>query len=166
MAMFQLLQVVSVTLVAVGMTFALAHAAELPGKMRLSKETYLAVQPMYYPGFTIGAGFGEFGAMIAVLILLVLTPRGSEAFWWTLGAFLSLVTMHLIYWVVTHPVNSVWLKGKQMKGFGSTFFSIGVNKDKQEPDWTKLRDTWEYSHVARAVFALLSLVLLTIAVTV
>ena len=32
-------------------------------------------------------------------------------------------------------------------------------------DWSKLRDTWEYSHVARAVFAMLSLLCLSIAVT-
>ena len=34
------------------MALALAHALERPGKMRLSKE--LAIQPIYYPGFTFG----------------------------------------------------------------------------------------------------------------
>lgn len=29
---------------------ALAHAMEYPGKMRLSRDAYLTVQPIYYPG--------------------------------------------------------------------------------------------------------------------
>jgi hypothetical protein len=93
--MFQVLQVVAVILVAVALTFALAHAAELPGKMRLSKEAYLAVQPIYYPGFTIGGLVGEFGGMIAVLALLLFTSSRSAAFWLTAAALASLVTMHL-----------------------------------------------------------------------
>jgi hypothetical protein len=52
--MFLTLQVVTVFLVAVAMSLALAHALELPGKMRLDKETYMAVQTIYYPGFTFG----------------------------------------------------------------------------------------------------------------
>jgi len=48
--------VVTVFLVAVAMALALSHALELPGKMRLDKQTYLAMQPIYYPGFTIGGG--------------------------------------------------------------------------------------------------------------
>ncbi|MBB4274373.1 hypothetical protein [Rhizobium mongolense] len=50
--MFQALEILTVLIVAVAMALALAHALELPGKMRLSKEQYLAVQPIYYPGFT------------------------------------------------------------------------------------------------------------------
>jgi hypothetical protein len=49
-----LLQVVTVLLVAVAMSLTLAHALELPGKMRLDEQTYRAVQTIYYPGFTFG----------------------------------------------------------------------------------------------------------------
>jgi hypothetical protein len=56
--MFLMPQVVTVFLVPVTMSLALAHALELPGKMRLNKETYIAVQTIYYPGFTYG-GFGD-----------------------------------------------------------------------------------------------------------
>lgn len=48
--MFSVLQVVTVILVAVAMALALAHALELPGKMRIDKETYYAMQAIYYPG--------------------------------------------------------------------------------------------------------------------
>jgi len=42
--MLLVLQVVTVFLASVAMSLALAHVLELPGKMRLNKETYIAVQ--------------------------------------------------------------------------------------------------------------------------
>jgi len=164
--MFQLLQVMTAILVSVAMALALAHALELPGKMRLSKEAYLAVQPIYYPGFTMGGGIGEGGGIIALLALLVLTPYASTRFWWTLAAFVLLLTMHLIYWVVTHPVNNFWIKDIEMTGLGAAFFSLLVPSAAEAgAEWSKLRDMWEYSHVARAVLAMLSLISLMIATT-
>src|SRR5262245_15021630 len=100
--MFLLLQVTTVSLVSVAMALALAHALELPGKRRLDKNAYLAAQPIYYPGFTIGGGIGEGGGMAATLALLLLTPSHSHAFPWTVMAFVALVAMHLAYWIFTH----------------------------------------------------------------
>ena len=57
--MFKVLQVASIVLAAIGMGLSLAHALEYPGKRRLDRDTYLAVQAIYYPGFTIGGVFGE-----------------------------------------------------------------------------------------------------------
>jgi hypothetical protein len=79
-----MLHVLAITLVALAMAPAVAHALELPGKVRLPKEAYVTVQQIYYPGFTI-AGVGEFAAFIAVALLLWSTPRGSLAFWLALG---------------------------------------------------------------------------------
>ncbi len=76
--MFLTLQVVTVILVSVAMSLALAHALEPPGKMRLDRETYCAMQPIYYPGFTIGGGIGEAGGTISIIILLFLTPFGAR----------------------------------------------------------------------------------------
>jgi hypothetical protein len=163
--MFPILQVISVLLVAVAMAFALAHAAELPGKMRLSKETYLAVQPIYYPGFTLGGLIGDFGGTVALIVLLVLTPSQSAAFWWTAAALACLVTMNLIYWLWTHPVNNFWVKDAKLTGIGAAFFSVGASQSGTPPDWTQLRNVWEYSHVARAIVAVLGLVLLSIGMT-
>jgi hypothetical protein len=164
--MFQLLQVMTAILVSVAMALALAHALEFPGKIRLSKEAYLAVQPIYYPGFTMGGGIGEGGGMIALLALLAFTPYASTRFWWTLAAFVLLLTMHLIYWVVTHPVNNFWIKDIELTGLGVTFFSLfAPSAAEARAEWSKLRDMWEYSHVARAVLAMLSLISLMIATT-
>lgn len=167
--MFSILQVLTVILVAVAMALALAHTLELPGKMRLDKETYYAMQPIYYPGFTIG-GISEPISILSAIVLLFLTPSGSADFWLTLVALLGLVGMQAVYWLFTHPVNKFWLEGENLDRFSSGFFSFGANKSRSEnetrlPNWTELRDRWEYSHVARAGFALLSLIALVIAIS-
>jgi hypothetical protein len=166
--MFFALQIVTVLLVAVTMALALAHALEFPGKLRLDRETYLAVQTIYYPGFTVG-GIAEGLGMVAMLILLLLTPPGTTAFWWTLAAFISLVAMHATYWIVTHPVNKFWLKDQQLSSAGAGFFGFDPlqrsgPKGEAEDAWKHARDRWEYSHVVRAVLAMLALLALTVAI--
>jgi hypothetical protein len=168
--MFAALQILSTLLVAVSMAMALAHALELPGKMRLARDTYLAVQTIYYPGFTIAGGIAEAGGLIATLVLLILTPPGSAAFWLTLVALAGLIGMQAVYWIFTHPVNRYWLQGERLEGLGSAFFSFDPGHRSPAPtaagptDWTALRDRWEYSHVARAALALVSLIALILAV--
>src|SRR5262245_35263644 len=98
------LQVISVLLVSVAMALSLAHALELPGKMRLDEKTYTAMQPIYYPGFTI-AGLSEPAGIVALLVLLTATPGAGAAFWWTLVGLVALAASHVVYWVLTHPVN-------------------------------------------------------------
>jgi hypothetical protein len=156
--MLELLQVVTVLLASVGMALSLAHALELPGKLRLPRETYLAVQRIYYPGFTIGGAFGEFGAMLATLVLLVVAPS-----WLTFAALLGLLVMHAVYWAVTHPVNRVWLHEQNMHAAGTAFFGT-AGAGVAEGDWVRLRNRWEYSHVARAAFAMVGLIVLVLAV--
>ena len=167
--MFQVLQVVSAFLVSVTMALALAHALELPGKMRLDKQAYFTVQPIYYPGFTIG-GLAEPLGMVTTLLLLVLTPRGSAAFWWTLSAWLALLATHAVYWLLTHPVNKFWLRDQNLKGVSAGFFAFDPMKRSaravgSQPDaWERFRNQWEYSHVLRAIFSALALLALLMAV--
>jgi hypothetical protein len=162
--LFEALQVVAVVCVAIALTPALAHVLELPGKMRLGKDQYLGVQQIYYPGFTI-VGAAEPIAAVVLLLLLFATPGGTT-FWLTLGAFLALLIMHLVYWILTHPVNNFWLADFKLKGLGEKFFGTDPlpRGESTALDWTVLRDRWEYSHVARAALALVSLILLVIAV--
>jgi Domain of unknown function (DUF1772) len=161
--------ILTVIIVAVAFALSLAHALELPGKMRLDKETYYAVQPIYYPGFTIGGASEPFGTILTI-ILLFLTPFGGADFWLTLVALLGLLGMQTVYWLVTHPVNKFWVEGEDLDRFSSGFFSFGANRSRignqtGPPDWTELRDRWKHSHVARAGLALLSLVALVIAIS-
>ena len=168
--MFNVLQVLTLVLVVLAMALALAHALELPGKMRLSKDEYFAMQPIYYPGFTIAGGFGEAGGIIAAIVLLFLSPLGSADFWLTLVALLGLVGMQAAYWILTHPVNEFWLKDERPGGLGSGFFSFasasgpGRRSETRPVDWTDLRDRWEYSHVVRAAFSALSFIALVVAI--
>jgi hypothetical protein len=162
MRMLDLLQTVTVILAALALVPALAHALELPGKMRLPKDSYFAAQTIYYPGFTV-AGSAEPLALIATAILLVMTPRGGAGFWLTAAALLGLAGMQAVYWIFTHPVNKVWLQDQNLGAAGTGFFSFAASGAPGSQDWKHLRDRWEYSHVARAVLAGLSFTALAIA---
>lgn len=155
--MITILSVATLFLVAVTMGLSLAHALEFPGKLRLDEPTYRAVQAIYYPGFTTGGLVGEFGGMLALAALLILTPTAGERFWWTCVALGFLVIGHVTYWVVTHPVNAAWLKDTDLAGISKTFFGLFSAPD---ADWQHMRNVWEYSHVARAglhIFGFLSM---------
>jgi hypothetical protein len=155
------LQTVTAIVVAIAMALPVAHALELPGKMRLQKEHYLAMQPIYYPGFTY-AGFSEPLGLLLLLILLFLVPLGSTVFWLDLASFIALLAVHASSWLFTHPVNNFWLKDFQLKGFGRSFFGIGKRVDSSQADWTDLRDRWEYSHLIRAALGSASFALLIV----
>jgi len=42
------------------------------------KEAYFAMQSIYYPGFTIGGGIGEFGGNCTLILLLFYTFGGVQ----------------------------------------------------------------------------------------
>jgi hypothetical protein len=163
--MLTTLQVVTLMLVALAMVPAVAHALEFPGKKRLSKDAYLTVQRIYYPGFTI-AGLAEGFSMLAALALVIFTPADEPAFGLSLAALILLSIMHAVYWIVTAPVNKIWLKGQQLSKAGSAFFRTNKRGAEQEIEWTALRDRWEYSHIARAVLVTTALTLLVTALAI
>lgn len=146
---------------ALAMAPALAHAFEFPGKRRLDQASYVAVQAIYYPGFTL-LGIAEPVAVIVIAALLLLTPRHGGAFLLTLLALLCLLGMQVVYWLFTHPTNKYWLARADttLGKAGNRFFAAGSATG--ATDWTKLRDRWEYSHIARAGLSLLSFLLITL----
>lgn len=145
-------EIATLSIVALVLVTTLGHALELPGKMRLSKENYLAVQPIYYPGYTF-AGIAEPLSVLALIVLVVALWGEGTAFWLTVTALLAIVTAHGLYWLVTHPVNNFWLKDTNLAGAGKGFFGFGA-RDLDAAPWTELRDRWEYSHLARSVLVL------------
>lgn len=164
------LEVVSILLVAITMGVALAHALELPGKLRLDESTYSVVQTIYYPGFTIG-GVSEPLAIVSTLILLFANPRDPERFVLVLVALIALVATQVVFWLVTQPANRVWLKHQKLSAAGAKFFAI--QEAEQAPDqeiagsdWIGLRNRWEYSHVARAVLSGIGLIALVLAIAI
>lgn len=165
--MLHVLQIVALMLVSIAMACSLAHALEFPGKLRLSKEIYAAVQPIYYPGFTIVGGFAEILGLIGSFALLFVTPRDSTAFKVTAVAFIALLLMHAVFWLVTQPVNRFWLREQNLSATGAKFF--GLRRSASDPgrdDWRALRDRWEYSHVARAVLSLAAMIALACSIAV
>jgi hypothetical protein len=163
--MLHVLQIVTLMLVAVAMACSLAHALELPGKLRLAKDVYLAVQAIYYPGFTIVGGFAEILGLLATGALVFLTPRDSSAFRVTVLALIALVLMHATFWVVTQPANKYWLREQKLSTAGSRFFGTHRSAtDWSQVDWKFMRDKWEYSHVTRAVLSFAAVVLLACAI--
>lgn len=160
--MYQLLQIITLILAAVAMALSLAHALELPGKRRLDRDTYLAMQLVYYPGFTFG-GVSEPLGIVATLTLLALTPPTDAIFWLVLVGLLALIAMHIVFWTVTQPINKYWLAGKDLSGPCARFFGNAPGEPRQE--WTQLRTRWEYSHLARAVLAVIAFLSLAAAVT-
>ena len=166
--MFPILQIPTILIVAVAMALALAHLLELPGKMRLSKEDYLTVQRIFYPGFTIGGAAEPIGTLL-LLLLLFLTPVSTISFWLSVAAFAAMVAMHAVFWLLVQPVNKFWLEDAELKGLGESFFSrdpFGGHRIEADakPDWIALRDRWEWSHAARAALGLLAFILLVTAI--
>jgi hypothetical protein len=117
------LTILSLMLVATKFGTSLAHVAERPGKLRLDEAAYKAVQAIYYPGFTPVGLIGEVGGMLSMAVLLFLTPYGTSRFWLTGAAFVCLLAGHATYWLMTHPVNNVWVKDVTMSASGSAFFA-------------------------------------------
>ena len=160
------LHIAATFLVSIGWALALAHALEMPGKLRLSRESYIDAQTIYYPGFTIGGLFGEAGAIVATLALVIATGMSGREFLLTLAALLALLAMHATYWIVTHPVNKFWLRGRTLDSLGAGFFGLGKRgrgTAATADAWIALRNRWEYSHVLRAAFAGAALLCLIVA---
>ncbi|CDX18186.1 conserved membrane hypothetical protein [Mesorhizobium sp. ORS 3324] len=164
--MYVFLEVLTVILVSGAMAMSLAHALELPGKMRLGREEYFVVQRIYYPGFTIGGGIAEIGGIVATFVLM-LTLSGPVRFWLVGGALVALLVMQLVFWLMTQPINKHWLQEVELTAPAKRFFategSSGAPPTPTE-EWTTLRNQWELSHVIRAASAMLSLILLTTAI--
>lgn len=164
--LFETFQVLALILAALAMVPAVAHALEWPGKKRLHPGEYLAVQSIYYPGFTL-AGIAEAASIPAALALLLITPRQTASFWLTLSALMGLIAVHAVFWFVTQPVNRAWMEGQALGALGTRFFATGVERGPARAgsaDWSTLRDRWEHSHVLRAALAGVSFVALVLAV--
>lgn len=144
------------------LTMTLAHALEMPGKMRLDREQYYAVQTIYYPGFTIG-GAAEPLAILATGAALLIGPGSEARVWLIAAALVALVVTHLLFWIVVQPVNRQWLQSTELSGAADRFFRTGQMTDGAS-DWTALRSRWEKGHLARTATAVAAFILLLIAI--
>jgi hypothetical protein len=170
--MYKVAQVFAIVVTALAMLPALAHALEHPGKLRLKREVYLAVQTIYYPGFT-WMGFCEPLAFLASAVLLIWTPAGTIVFWLTFAAAFGLLTMHVLYWAFIHRINKYWVEATTLElgSAGRSFFSAGESQEahlstEKDTQWINLRDCWEHWHMVRAGLSFLSFICLVLALAV
>ena len=150
------LQTLTLLVVACAMAFSLAHAAEMPGKMKLDKAQYFAVQKIYHPGFTIG-GISEPLAIVALAALWFASGRAVLV----AGSALLVAAMQVVYWFAVHPVNKVWLGGESLPRASAGFFGLGGAAG-TDRDWSRLRKRWEYAHAVRACLSMLALLLVAL----
>jgi hypothetical protein len=133
----------AVVFTALALAPALAHAMELPNKIRLPRDSYLTVQRIYR-GWQF-AGVFVIGALIATFLLVWFA--GSGAFASALIAFVCIIATQVVFWTLTFPVNRRTNNWTNVAG-----------------DWTRLRRRWEFSHALSAVLDLIAMVSVTLAV--
>lgn len=86
--MMQTLKILAVIVTSIPMGLSLAHALELPGKYRLDRDSYLAMQSVYYPGFTVGGAAEPLS--ILIVLAVVLMQSQTLALWLAVLALISL----------------------------------------------------------------------------
>jgi hypothetical protein len=136
-------RVLTIMLLALSMSAAVAHLLEMPAKLTLDGPTWLMLlQTLYPPLFGPLAGTAEAGAVFCVLVLALLVRRRHPAYGWTLLAAACMVATHVAFWVWVAPVNAAMMP--------ATATTLPAN-------WNHLRNQWEYTHAARAVLQLVAL---------
>lgn len=138
---------VTIMLVAVALSAALAHLMELPGKMSYDAHLYVLLHRTLYPTFGQTAGWAEGLGLLTIIGLAWRVRQRGAAFPLTLAAAACQVAAMTVFLVFVQPVNL-------------TMSSWPL--DSIPPDWTRWRDQWEYAHAVRAVLqigALAALVL-------
>jgi hypothetical protein len=139
----QLWRLLTILLTALSMSVAVCHLLEMPPKLGYDGATWLGLlQTLYPPMFgTLGGGF-ETGAMITSLVLVWLVRHRRPAFGWTLLGAVLLLAMHAVFWIWIVPVNATLLP---------------LTPETLPPNWSALRNQWEYAHAARALMQLAAL---------
>ena len=122
----------------------LAHAYELMNKMKMSRDEYLVTQQAY-------RGWNLFAVVVALQVALIgwiaIRYLGRpEILLPALAALACIAASQAIFWMFTFPVNQATERWTRVPD-----------------DWEALRRRWEYSHLAGALFQLLALAALVIA---
>jgi hypothetical protein len=138
-------QFLSLLFTALALAPALAHLMELPNKIGLSREAYLAVQQIYR-GWAL-LGIVVIGAMVFTFALAVLSRGRGRTFALALIGFLCIVGTQVIFWTFTFPANQAT-----------------ANWTTLPENWMALRTQWEYSHAASAVLNLIAFVSIALSV--
>lgn len=161
-------QVLAVVLASIALSFPLAQALVLPGKLKLNSSDYLATHGICRRGLFYGLLIGEMGGLAAAVAHLVLTPFGTASFWLTTLAIAGFFCMQMIFWIAIRPVHHIWSRNQEIRELPVELFHMnaaGETLDRQPlpSNWKELRIRCEYSQAFRAAFALVSLIAIAVA---
>jgi len=129
--MLLLIRVAAVVFVALSMGASFAHVLELPAKLDLPGDRYLAVQGIYRNFGAVGAVL-ETGSLVLMLGALVLGWRHASSPPLFVAALVFFAGSLVTWVVVVSPMNAA---------FASWVRDLPVH-------WTGTRDRWEWGHVA------------------
>lgn len=141
--MLLLVRVAAVVFAALSLGASFTHVLELPAKLDLSGERYLAVQGIYRY-FGAVAVVLELGSLVLMTCAIVLGWQRSSARPMLVLAVVVFAASLATWGLVVSPVNTVfasWARGLPMH-------------------WTGARDRWEWGHVAVFGLKLVAFVLL------
>jgi len=141
--MLLLLRVAAVVFVALSLGASFAHVLELPAKLDLSADRYLAVQEIYRY-FGAVATVLEIGSLVLMTCAIVVGWQRSSAQPVLVLAVLVFAASLATWALVVSPVNTVfvsWARGLPAH-------------------WIGARDRWEWGHVAVFGLKLVAFVLL------
>ncbi|NJM72045.1 MAG: DUF1772 domain-containing protein [Scytonema sp. RU_4_4] len=146
-------RLITIILAALTMGTAFAHALELPAKMNYDASLWTTLQQSLYWGFGhIGGPIEGITVFLTAPVLTFLVRKRRPAFQWTLAGTVCLaLAFFVVFLVFTEPMNrEIFQWTPQLV----------------PADWTRVRNQWEYSHVARFVLQLTGLGALLISVLV
>lgn len=124
---------------------ALAHLFELPNKIGLPRDEYIAVQQIYRGWAMLGTV--EIVSLLVVSALAVTVRTRRTSFVWSLSAALCIAAALVVFFAFTLPVNQQT----------SNWTDAPAN-------WQQLRVQWEYSHATRALLYLVAFATLVLSV--
>jgi hypothetical protein len=131
----RLLQIVALTLTALGLAPGAAHLLELPVKLAYPPALYAQVTSTLYALFGPVGGAVQMAALVAAAVLAFRSRRLPQGR--LLAASAAALLASLLLWAfLVGAVNAEW---------GS---SADVNQAEFVAAYARLRDRWEYGHVA------------------
>jgi hypothetical protein len=122
-----------------------AHFFALPNKIDLAQQPYFVVQGIYR-GWAL-LGIVLIGALIANLVLAILSRGRGAPFWFAFAGFVLIGATLAIFFTWTYPANQAT-----------------ANWTVAPENWTALRVQWEYSHAVNAVLTFFALCGVTLSV--
>jgi hypothetical protein len=139
----------TIMLVAIALSAALAHLMELPGKMSYDGPLYVKLHRTLYPTFGQTAGWAEGVALLSVIGLAWAVRNRAGAFPLTATAAACQLAAMAVFLVFVLPAN------RTMASWPLEAIPTG---------WERWRNQWEYGHAARALLELVALAALVLSV--